>query len=156
MINQNGLDLIKHYEGLRLKAYLDPKIWTIGYGSTYYPDNSRVEEGDVCTLEQAEEYLRDHIAKRVHPQLDLFIKRNSLNWSDNQFGAIYSFCYNLGTSAVILGGKSLNEALLARDKEATRIAFQLYVMAGGKKLEGLIKRRKSESILFCDDKLELF
>ena len=53
-ISQNGINLIKKYEGLRLEAYLCPAgVWTIGYGHT-----AGVRKGMRVTAEQAEEYLK--------------------------------------------------------------------------------------------------
>ena len=57
-ISENCLELIKHYECLYLKAYLDPvKIPTIGFGTIVYPNGKRVKIGDVCTEEQANQWL---------------------------------------------------------------------------------------------------
>ena len=54
-INKEGIDLIKKFEGCRLKAYKCPAgIWTIGYGNTFYEDGMKVKEGDVITQERAE------------------------------------------------------------------------------------------------------
>ena len=54
----SGLDIIKKYEGLRLKAYLCPAgIPTIGYGHT-----KGVVLGQVCTKEEAEEWMKSQLA----------------------------------------------------------------------------------------------
>ena len=59
-ISQNGIDLIKKYEGLRLEAYLCPAgVWTIGYGHT-----KGVKQGMKITEEQAEAYLREVLQER--------------------------------------------------------------------------------------------
>src|SRR5215831_15156546 len=58
-VNQRGLDLIKHFEGLFLKAYKDPVgIWTIGFGHTGLQHNDgTVRAGRKITRDEAERLL---------------------------------------------------------------------------------------------------
>lgn len=64
-------DLIKKYEGLRLNAYkCSAGKWTIGYGTTVYPNGRKVQPGDTCTEEQAERYLAYHLEHEVNSYLD--------------------------------------------------------------------------------------
>lgn len=60
--------LTKKHEGLRTQAYLCPKgVWTIGYGTTHYPDGRPVREGDIITKEYAEALMNDYCIKEVYP-----------------------------------------------------------------------------------------
>ena len=89
-----NLDEIKRSEGLELKAYKRKgDVWTIGYGSTYYEDNSRIKEGDVITAERAESLLKLKVEKEYLPQLKRLVKA-PLN--DNQLSAMLSLIYNIG------------------------------------------------------------
>ena len=89
-----NLTEIKNSEGLELKAYKRKgDVWTIGYGSTYYEDNTRIKQGDVITLERAESLLKLKVEKEYLPQLKSIIKAN-LN--DNQLSALLSLIYNIG------------------------------------------------------------
>ena len=135
---ENGLHLIKTYEGLRLKAYKCPAgVLTIGYGHT-----SGVKPGDVITEEQAETMLKN----------DLKIYENYVNnyvnvpLTQNQFDALVSFTYNLG------GGTLKESSLLKRLNEGkyddASYWFDRYVYAGRKKLQGLVNRRAKEKELF--------
>ena len=57
-VNKASRDLIKHFEGCKLKAYKCPAgLWTISWGLTFYPDGTKVKEGDVITQQQAEDYF---------------------------------------------------------------------------------------------------
>ena len=52
-VSKEGLDLIKKHEGYRDNAYLCPaKVWTIGYGNTFYESGRKVKEGDVIFIER--------------------------------------------------------------------------------------------------------
>lgn len=66
---------IKESEGLELTAYWDDygKVWTIGYGSTFYEDGSPVKEGDKITKKRAEELLNGMSTHRLHKKLGLLI-----------------------------------------------------------------------------------
>jgi lysozyme len=69
-VNKAGRDLIKKFEGCKLKAYKCPAgLWTISWGLTFYPDGTKVKEGDVITQQQAEDYFNaivDDFAKKVN------------------------------------------------------------------------------------------
>lgn len=131
-ISQNGIDIIKKYEGCYLKAYLCPAgKWTIGYGHT-----SGVTQGMTITMDQAEEYLRadcETAEKAV----------NNLNrdFTQNQFDALVSFTYNCG-------GQNLRTLCGNRTLEVIADKMLLYVKSGGIILKGLEKRRKEEQKLF--------
>jgi len=81
-----------------VEAYPDPllgwKVPTIGYGTTRYPDGTRVEQGDVVTKEQCEEYLAQELEDECLPALNALPTWPQMN--DNQRAAMLSFAYNLG------------------------------------------------------------
>ena len=88
------LSEIKRSEGLELKAYKRKgDVWTIGYGSTYYEDNSRIKEGDVITAERAESLLKLKVEKEYLPQLKRLVK---VPLNDAQMSAMLSLIYNIG------------------------------------------------------------
>lgn len=133
-INSEGLELIKSFEGCRLKAYKCPAgVWTIGYGHT-----AGVKEGDVITQSQADEFLKSDMAK-----YEGYVEKHcsELNLNDNQFSALVSFCYNCGVG---------NLQMLVRNRTVTQIAEAIvrYNKANGRVLNGLVRRRKAEQELF--------
>jgi lysozyme len=148
VFNEAGLALIKEYEGLRLKAYLcSAGVPTIGYGTTIYPTGRAVELGDTCTAEEAEAYLRVDIARK-EAALKRFLKAHAIPLTSNQYSALVSFAYNLGTGMVTGAERSIGKALRAKDFNKAAACFGLYNRAGGKVLLGLVRRRAAERALF--------
>ena len=137
-INQAGLDLIKRFEGCKLRAYRDPVgVWTIGYGHT-----KTTRPGQQITKEQAEALLRQDIAEfeqAVESLIDVPL-------TDNQFGALVSFAFNVGAGA--LRRSTLRQKLNAGDYEGAARELLKWDKAGGRVLRGLSRRRYAEMTLF--------
>ena len=140
--SKQGLDLIKKYEGLRLKPYLcSAGVPTIGYGSTFYPDGRRVTiKDDPITEAQAEELL----AKTVEKFEDLVSRKIKVKLTQNQFDALVSHTFNTGGSETLFG--------LVNRKAATGQIKEWwtkkYITAKGVTLTGLIRRRAEEFELY--------
>jgi lysozyme len=138
-ISENGIKLIKQFEGCRLKAYKCPAgVLTIGYGHT----GSDVKEYTIISQQQAEHYLKNDII--IHSNnVSRLVKRPL---TQNQFDALVSFEYNVGygnfASSTML--KLLNKG----NYKAASEQFDRWVYANKKKLQGLVKRRKAEKELF--------
>lgn len=143
-INQEGIDLIKKYEGLKLAAYLCPaNVWTVGYGTTRYPNGQRVKQGDKCTQAQAEEYLK-HDLIQFELSVDALC-RDDIN--SNQFSALVSFAYNLG--ATNLRNSTLLRKVNANLSDPTiKAEFLKWNRANGRVLRGLTLRREDEAKLY--------
>jgi len=141
-----GIELIKEFEGCKLEAYLCPaKVWTIGYGSTFYEDGSKVAQGDNITQERAERLLRNMVE-----EFEAKVKRlitSAVN--DNQLGALTSFAFNLGVGA--FKGSTLRSKVNANPNDSSIAAeFAKWNKAGGKVLAGLTRRRTAEASLYFD------
>ena len=137
-ISDNGLDLIKKHEGLRLEAYQDSVgVWTIGYGHT-----AGVKEGDTCTEEEANAYLRED-AKSAERCVNSCV---AVPLTQNEFDALCSFAFNLGCTS--LRNSTLLRKLNDSDFDGAAAEFQKWNHAGGKVLAGLTKRREDEAQLF--------
>jgi len=140
--NQAGLDLIKEFEGLKLYAYLCPaRVRTIGYGTTIYPNGSKVKKGDLCSKQDAEDYLKHDLEKFENSVKKLI----TVELNENQFSALVSFCYNLGAGN--LQKSTLRKRLNKGDYNIGN-EFGKWVKAGGRVLSGLVRRRESEKELF--------
>lgn len=133
-----GIALIKEFEGLRLRAYLCPSgIWTIGYGHT-----AGVKPGIVISEAQAEEYLKaDLIA------FENYLNGLGLALNQNQFDALISFIYNVGT------GNFSSSTLLRKVKanpldNAIMDEFLKWIYSKGRVLPGLQRRRLAEMKLY--------
>ena len=132
-INNEGLNLIKSFEGCRLTAYKCPAgVWTIGYGHT-----AGVKQGMVISQEQAENMLKSDL-KQYEKQVTDNVK---LELTENQFSALVSFTYNCGVG---------NLRTLVKNRTLAQIAeaLLLYNKANGKVLAGLVRRREAERELF--------
>ena len=144
-ISPKGLELIKSFEGLRLTAYLcSANVPTIGYGSTYYANDQKVKMGDKITKEQADALLRKTV-RDFEQNVSALLNGATVN--QNQFDALVSFAFNLGTGALakstLLTKVKANPADPAISRE-----FGKWVNAGGKKVNGLVKRRRLEAELY--------
>lgn len=144
MINKQTVDLVKQFEGLKLKAYLCPaNVWTIGYGNTFYQNGTKVKRGDIITQAQAEELLKSTLAFFAFKVQPLVTKPVN----DNQFGALVSFAYNCGVTA--LGGSTLLKKVnLNPNDDSIGLEFMKWVKAKGVVLPGLVKRRQAEKELY--------
>jgi lysozyme len=137
--SKKGIDLIKSFEGLRLQSYQDSVgVWTIGYGTT-----RGIGPGMSITTEQAERMLMNDIL-RFEPEVDRLVK---VPLNQNQWDALLSFVYNLGS--MNLGSSTLLKLLNARDYVGAAEQIPRWNKAGGKVLNGLIKRRAAERRLFA-------
>jgi lysozyme len=138
MISEKGISLIKKNESLKLEAYVCPAgKWTIGYGHTL-----GVKASDVITKEEAEKILKRDLIFFEHSILKLV----KVPINQNQFDALVSFSFNVGITAFCKS--TLLKKLNARDYAGAAEEFGRWVMGGGVKLYGLIKRRAEEKKLF--------
>lgn len=150
-VNKAGTDLIKSFEGLFLKPYLDPiKIPTIGYGTIKYPSGKSVTMQDPAITEaQATEYLMHEVEEKAH-NVERMVK---VPLNDNEYAALVSFAYNVGWPAL---EKSTLMKLLnsGADKVAVGDQFLRWNKAGGQELAGLTRRRQAERSLFLTPVVE--
>lgn len=145
-ISNVGLSLIKGFEGKRTSAYDDGVgVWTIGFGTIKYPNGVRVKKGDVCTEKQAEDYLRNDLSK-FEAAINKLVK---VPLTQNQFDALASFTYNLGETN--LSNSTLLKKLNKGDYQGAADQFLVWKKAGGKELNGLVRRREAERSLFLSN-----
>ena len=138
-----GVDLICDFEGKRLVAYDDGVgIWTIGFGTTIYPNGIRVKKGDTCTEAQAKAYMQNDLKKFEHAVNDAV----NIPLNQNQFDALVSLTYNIGAAA--FSKSTLVKKLNAGDIRGAADQFDVWVNAGGKRMQGLVNRRSKEKLLF--------
>jgi lysozyme len=143
-LNKLGIDLMHHFEGCKLEAYqCSAKVWTIGWGNTFYENGTPVRQGDKITQDRANS-LFVFVANKFADEIKKLIKSN-LN--ENQFSALVCFAYNVGTGN--LAKSTLLKKVNVNPNDAT-IAneFLRWNKAGGKELLGLTRRRTAESKLY--------
>lgn len=141
MIPEQLLDLIRRFEGLRLKPYLCPAgVPTIGYGHTgpdVRMDMNPISEQDAEEILQRDAYIFYRSAGKLSPVLWLE--------GDAKHSAIADFCFNLGTTRY--KASTLKRRVDAGDWDGACYELQKWVFGGGKKLPGLIARRTAEAAL---------
>jgi lysozyme len=150
-VNKAGIDLIKSFEGLFLKPYLDPiKIPTIGYGTIVYENGNKVTMQDpAITEERALQLLQWEVDEKA-ANVERMVK---VQINDNEFAALSSFAYNVGWPAL---EKSTLMKLLNSNADRVAIADQFlrWNKAGGQELPGLTRRRQAERSLFLQPMVE--
>lgn len=138
-ISNKGINLIKQFEGLELKAYKDSVgVVTIGYGST----GPHVFMGQIITEAQAEVLLIKDLSRFESGVTELV----KVPLTQNQLDALVSFSFNLGLGN--LKSSTLLKKLNAKDYVGASKEFERWNKAGGKVLNGLTRRRLAEKELF--------
>jgi lysozyme len=144
-IGQKGIELIKSFEGLKLKPYLCPaSIPTIGYGNTYYPNGQKIKLTDpAITQEKAEELLK-FLLVSYEKAVDSFCRDDI---SQGNFDALVAISYNIGVGA--LQKSTLIKKVNKNPKDVT-IAdeFMKWNKSNGTVLKGLTRRRQAEANLY--------
>ena len=137
-ISNEGLSLIKKFEGCELNSYkCAAGVPTIGYGSTH-----GIEMGMSISRARAEELLLEDIAKfEDHVNNNVKVPLNQ-----NQFDAMVSWTFNLGGGN--LKSSTLLKVLNGSDYTDVPNQIKCWNKANGKVLEGLIRRREAEALLF--------
>jgi lysozyme len=143
-VNKLGIEMMHHFEGCRLQAYqCSAKVWTIGWGNTYYLDKRPVKQGDVVTQAQANELFEmvmNEFAIEVRKALTKEV-------NENQFSALVCFAYNVGIGN-LKKSTLLRKANINPNDETIALEFAKWNKAGGKVLNGLVRRRKAEADLY--------
>lgn len=136
-ISEKGLNLIKQFEGCRLRAYqCSAGVWTIGYGHT-----AGVRQGQTITQVQAEEYLKQDCRKFENYVNNKAYVPVTAQLNQNQFDALVSFAFNCGQG-------NLKTLCAGRSTAQIAAALPKYNKAAGKVLSGLVRRRVAEQKLF--------
>lgn len=138
-ISKSGIAFIKRWEGgpwLSAKRFGCEKYLSIGYGH-YGPD---VKIGQKITEKEAEELLLRDLSKTVN-HVNYINNHYHYNFNQNEFDALCSFAYNIGSIYQLTANGT-------RSKKTIASKMLLYVNSNGKKLQGLVNRRKAENKLF--------
>jgi len=144
-LNEHGYKLITDFEGLILKPYLHQvKVPTIGYGSTYYLDGRRVTMLDKSITQKEAYNMFKEIADRFAKAVSKGLKQPV---TQNQFNALVSLAYNIGTGA-FLGSTLLRKVNVNPNDPSINFEFKRWNKAGGQVLSGLSKRRNYEAEIY--------
>ena len=146
-VSKVGVDLIKQFEGCKLRAYRDAvSVLTCGWGSTG-PD---IRDDTVWTQEQADKVFEDDIAY-FEDGVNALVK---VPITQEQFDALVSFAYNCGldqdadTKAEGLGDSTLLRLLNLSDYNGAANEFHKWNKDNGVPVAGLTRRRAGEEVMF--------
>jgi len=143
-VTEEGLALIRRFEGFRAEAYLCPAgVWTIGYGHTSAAGPPKVKPGMRMSEPEARRVLADDVERFAHDVRAALTREVT----PQQFSALVSFAYNVGSGA--FRRSSVLKAVNAGDFAAVPERLSLWVKADGRTLGGLVRRRKAEGDLFA-------
>jgi lysozyme len=137
-ISAEGKALIKKFEGCKLDSYrCSANVATIGYGHT-----KDVIDGDSCTQDEAGQMLADDLAE-FEGYVDKLV---TVYLEQNQFDALVAWTFNLGPTNL----KSSTMLRVLNEGKRSEVPAQMkrWNKAGGKTLDGLIRRREAESLLW--------
>lgn len=141
-ITQDGLDLIKRFEGFSPTVYICPAGYpTIGYGHLVR-DHEQDQYQQGITEQEAEDLLRRDVQVAERAVLRLI----DVPLTDGQYDALVSFTFNLGPGA--LQRSTLRRKVNREEHAEVPAQLMRWVWAGGKRLKGLVRRRESEAILY--------
>lgn len=137
-LSQNGVALIKRFEGCKLEAYQDiVGVWTIGFGFT-----KGVKPGDRMTMVECESRLLTEVREYEAAVL----RACTVPPNQNQFDALVSFAWNIGIAGML--GSSVIKYHNKKDIVNAMKSFALWNKAGGKVVKGLENRRAAEAALY--------
>ncbi len=140
-ISQEGLSLIKKFEGCKLESYqCAAGVWTIGYGST-----SGISEGMEISQQRAEALLLEDVAvfeEAVNKAVEVPLEQY-------EFDALVSWTFNLGPAN--LNSSTMLKVLNENKKNEVPAQMRRWNKANGETLQGLIRRREAESLLFQNE-----
>lgn len=154
-ISARGIQLIKHWEGVRYRPYIcSARLHTIGVGHVLYPTQGRLPLDQRDAYPLAPEDNRTFSKAEVDGLLSFDLQRFEVGvaklfpmvLTQGQNDALVSFAFNLG-----LGGvqrSTLRQKVLRGEVEAAADEFLKFTRGGGKILPGLVKRRNDERALF--------
>ena len=137
-ISGEGKALIKKFEGCELESYkCSAGVWTIGYGHT-----AGVKEGNKINQEEAEELLTKDLEEFENYVTDLV----KVDLTEEQFDALVAWTFNLGPSN--LKNSTMLKVLNNSQYDKVPSEMKRWNKAGGEVLEGLMRRRDAEALLF--------
>lgn len=146
-----GVEMIKSFEGFSKKPYWDVNQYTVGYGTRCPSDKVDEYKANGITEEEAVELLRTYIAS-YEKAVNYFADKYALELTQNEFDALVSFSYNLGSGWVYSSSGNFHKTMANPDSTDAQILywFGAHCSAGGTVLTGLIRRRAAEANLYLN------
>ncbi|NFO03104.1 cell wall-binding protein [Clostridium botulinum] len=147
LVSDKCINFIKSWEGFFSKPYYDVVgVLTLGYGMT----GDEIKGLSSVTESQATEMLKDLVNNKYAKAIKDDLDSKKITLKQNEFDALVSFAYNCGTGGLL--GSTLYKNVCAgiRDTNTITSNFQAWSNGGGKRIEGLYRRRTKEAAMFLD------
>ncbi len=147
LVSEACINFIKSWEGFFAKPYYDMVgVLTLGYGMT----GDEIKGLSSITESKASDMLKDLINNKYAQIIKKSLDDKNISLKQNEFDALVSFAYNCGTTGLL--GSTLYKNIVAgiRDKNTIISNFQAWSNGGGKRIEGLYRRRMKEAAMFLD------
>ena len=145
LVSDACIDFIKSWEGYYAKPYYDcVGVKTLGYGMT----GEEIEGIDYVTEEQATQMLKDWINKKYAPPIKKDLDSKGVTLKQCEFDSLISFCYNCGVGALLGSTLYKNVVNGVRNSGTIMSNFTAWSNGGGRRIEGLYRRRVKEAKMF--------
>lgn len=145
LVSKQCVDFVKRFEGFYPKPYYDiVGVKTLGYGMT----GKEIEGLSSVTEPQASKMLEDLLNNKYATPIKQDLDRRGIKLNQNQFDALVSMAYNVGVSGVLGSTLYKNICNGIRDKATITANFEMWSMAGGEQVYGLLRRRREEAAMF--------
>ena len=143
-VSDEGIKLIKHFEGVHKKPYICPAgYWTVGVGHLISRDAKLPFEWfRVLSPGEIDDLLRKDLRRF---ELGVLRMLGTVQPSQSEFDALVSFSFNLGLGC--FQRSTVRSAFIRGDKKRSGEVLLKYRRAGGKILQGLVRRRRAEHAL---------
>ena len=139
-VSENLINVLKQLEGFRASAYVSGGQWSIGYGTAGSP-------GQTITEAEADKALRAHL-ETVETKINTFAAKWNLNFSQQQFDALASFSYNVGTGWMNSSGRLRDAITSGATEEKFLFGMSLWANNGASPDPGLLQRRMAEADIY--------
>ncbi|NFR85651.1 cell wall-binding protein [Clostridium botulinum] len=147
LVSAKCIEFIKSWEGYYSKPYYDcVGVRTLGYGMT----GKEIEGLEYVTEGQATSMLKEWINKKYAPPIKKDLDFKGITLKQHEFDALVSFAYNCGTAGLLSSTLYKNIVAGIRDKDTITSNFQAWSNGGGKRIEGLYRRRTKEAAMFLN------
>ncbi|MEF2837426.1 MAG: SH3 domain-containing protein [Oscillospiraceae bacterium] len=148
--SENCVAFIKTVEGFSPQPYYDYSQYTVGYGTRCPTEKYFEYKANGIPRPEAEALLRVFLAEIGDTLNKNFIDKYQLSLNQNQFDALVSFSFNIGTGWITYDSSLRNAILRNAGEDEMVYAFSLYCTAGGKYLPGLVTRRLCEANIYLN------
>jgi lysozyme len=140
--SKNAFDLIRRFEGCKLESYQDQRgVWTIGWGTT----GAGITEGLTISQGMADAMFIGHV-KEIGLSITDILGNQTSRLNQNQFDALTSFTYNVGSSA--FAKSTLCQYVKQSKYNDAAQEFLKWDHVNGVVIAGLLERRQAEQQLF--------